>query len=131
MAELRINVVTPESTVVDRAAGFVVLPMIDGEAGVYPNHSPVIGRLAAGELRVQSDQSTERFYIDGGTVQVLNNQVSVLTGRCVPAKQVNIVAAREALEQAERLPKDDPKSAVHRQKMVDQARAQIRVAEKV
>lgn len=130
MAELKVNIVTPETTVYDQVAQSVTLPLIDGEAGILPDHSPMIGRLAAGELRVQSGGKTERFYVDGGTVQVLRNLVSVLTGRCVPAGQVNVVAARESLVQAEKMPGGNAKLNELRARAIKQAQAQIRIAEK-
>jgi F-type H+-transporting ATPase subunit epsilon len=127
---MNLTIVTPENTAFDQKVESVTLPLIDGEAGILANHAPMIGRLAAGELRAQVGDRTERFYIEGGTAQVLNDTVSVLTGRCIAAHQLNVVAAREALEQAERMPANDPKSAEHRQKTIAQARAQIRMSEK-
>ena len=51
---LRVVVVTPESTVVEASADFVALPLVDGEYGIAPKHSPMIGRLGYGELRIRS-----------------------------------------------------------------------------
>jgi F-type H+-transporting ATPase subunit epsilon len=130
MADLKVNIVTPETTVYDQVVQSVTIPLIDGEAGILPDHSPMIGRLAAGELRVQAGGRTERFYVDGGTVQVLGNLVSVLTGRCVLAGQVNVVAAREALAQAEKMPGGNTKLNELRTRAIKQAQAQIRIAEK-
>ena len=43
-------VVTPERTLFDELVEFVALPLYDGELGVLPGHSPLIGRLGYGEL---------------------------------------------------------------------------------
>ena len=51
-----------------------------------PGHSPLIGRLGYGEMRIRRGSDTERFYVDGGFVQVADNVVSVLTNRAVPAR---------------------------------------------
>lgn len=130
MAQLQLTIVTPESTTFDEAVESVTLPLVDGEAGILPNHAPMIGRLATGELRTQVGGRVERFYVEGGTVQVLENVVSVLTGRCINARQLNVVTAREALEQAERLWPTDAPAGEQRQKAIAQAKAQIRIAEK-
>jgi F-type H+-transporting ATPase subunit epsilon len=130
MAQLQLTIVTPESTTFDQAVDSVTLPLVDGESGILPNHAPMIGRLAAGELRAQISGRVERFYVEGGTVQVLQNVISVLTGKCINANQLNVVSARETLEQAEKLWPTDPKAAEHRQKAIAQAKAQIRIAEK-
>ena len=45
---LTCTVVTPETTVLDTSAFFVALPLFDGEIGIAPAHSPMIGRLIEG-----------------------------------------------------------------------------------
>ena len=45
-------VVTPEATVLDEQVDFVALPLYDGEIGIAPGRSPMIGRLGYGELRL-------------------------------------------------------------------------------
>ncbi len=82
-------VVTPEATALQTPAEFVALPLYDGELGVLPGHSPFIGRLGYGELRVLENGKTVRLYVDGGFVQVADNIVSVLTNNAVPAEKLN------------------------------------------
>lgn len=125
---LRCIVVTPEATVLDSAATFVALPLYDGELGVARNHSPMIGRLGFGELRVESDGSSQRYYVDGGFVQVAENVVSVLTNRAVPAASVDEdMAAAQLAEALARRPAGDEELMI-RDRLVRQARAQLRVA---
>jgi F-type H+-transporting ATPase subunit epsilon len=93
MAQLTCVVVTPEETAVEQTADFVALPLYDGEIGIAPGHSPLIGRLGYGELRVRSGKEVTRYYIDGGFVQVADNVVSVLTERAVVADQLDPAAA--------------------------------------
>ncbi len=45
-------VVTPETTVFDMTAGFVSLPLDDGQRGVGLGHAPFIGRLGVGEVLI-------------------------------------------------------------------------------
>ena len=78
MAQIQLVIVTPETTIFDQAVDSVVLPLIDGESGIYPNHSAMIGRLGPGELRAKVGGSTERFYVDGGFVQIENNTITCL-----------------------------------------------------
>ena len=50
---LQCVVVTPERTLFDELVDFVALPLFDGELGVLPGRSPLIGRLGYGELRTR------------------------------------------------------------------------------
>lgn len=131
MSQIKIIIVTPETTTLDKTVDMITLPLIDGEAGILPGHAPMIGRLGPGELRVKTGSETERFYVDGGFVQIENGVVSVLTGRSILASKIDIVAAREALTAAQSQPSDKPELADLKQKAVSQAQAQIRLAEKV
>ena len=128
MADINCIVVTPEETALDTKAEFVALPLFDGEIGIAPRHSPMIGRLGFGEMRLRSDGKTSRYYLDGGFVQVAGDVVSVLTNRAVPADQIDIDAAREQLQEAQGRPANTPELLEIRDRTVSQARAQIRMA---
>ncbi len=81
-------VVTPERTVLDAAVDFVALPMFDGELGVLPGRTPLIGRLGPGELRTKKGGEVHRYYVDGGFAQVRANVVTVLTPRALKAEEI-------------------------------------------
>lgn len=130
MAKLKIVIVTPETTTLDQEADFVVLPMFDGESGISANHAPMIGRLGPGELRVKDGKGSQSFYVDGGFVQIEDNTVSVLTGASTPASEIDVAAAKEALNAANELPSENATLAEVKRKAVSQAQAKIRVAEK-
>jgi F-type H+-transporting ATPase subunit epsilon len=130
MAQLNCIVVTPEETTLDEQTDFVALPLYDGEIGIGPNHSPLIGRLGFGEMRIRTGGVVKRFYIDGGFVQVNGNVVSVLTNRAVPADSLDERAAAEQLDAANKQPSNSPDLADARDRAVSQARAQLRVAKR-
>jgi F-type H+-transporting ATPase subunit epsilon len=124
------TVVTPEQTALETKAEFVALPLYDGEIGIAPNHSPLIGRLGYGEMRVKAAGVTLSYYVDGGFVQVADNVVAVLTNKAVPSKSLDAAAATEHLSQALKRPANTPELLEIRDRLVAQARAQIRTARK-
>ena len=93
MAELQCIVVTPEQTVRETAADFVAVTLFDGEIGIAPGHTPLIGRLGYGEMRIRRGSQVERFYVEGGFVEVVDNVVSLLTNRAIPADKIDEQAA--------------------------------------
>lgn len=121
-------VVTPEQTALDQKADFVALPLYDGEIGIGANHSPLIGRLGYGEMRIKTGSTTTSYYIDGGFVQVADNVVSVLTNRAVPAQKLDQAAAEKQLAAANQRPGNSPELLEMRDKAIAQARAQVRTA---
>src|SRR6478609_7320069 len=101
MAEsLTCTVVTPEQTALETKADFVALPLFDGEIGIAANHSPLIGRLGYGEMRIKTGGQTLSYYVDGGFVQVADNVVAVLTNRALPAARLDPAAAEAHLQAA-------------------------------
>jgi F-type H+-transporting ATPase subunit epsilon len=131
MAELQCIVVTPETTVLDTPADFVALPLYDGEIGIGEDHTPLIGRMGNGELRIREGEQTRRYYVEGGFVEVLNNVVSVLTARALPAESVNAETAHQQLETAQSQPARTPEQMAIRDQTVSQARAQLRIAQRL
>jgi F-type H+-transporting ATPase subunit epsilon len=127
-SSLHVVVVTPEATVVETTADFVALPLVDGEYGVAPLHSPMIGRLGYGELRIRSGGHVDCYYADGGFVQVNNNVVSVLTNRAVPADVLDPAVAAEQLRTANARQAAGAEELAIRERLVAQARGQLRVA---
>ncbi len=128
MAELHVVVVTPEKTAVDETAEFAVVPLYDGEFGVGIDHTPFIGKLGHGELRLRSGSTTTRYFLDEGFVQVRDNTVVVLTGKVVHVDDIDVKAAQEQLKEAlEMVPTTDDAFA-QRDRMLEQARAQLHAA---
>lgn len=122
------SVVTPEQTALETKAEFVALPLFDGEIGIAPGHSPLIGRLGYGEMRIKVGGSTLTYYIDGGFVQVEGDVVAVLTNRAVPAKSLDAAAAEKHLSDALERPANTPELLEMRDRLIAQARAQLRTA---
>jgi F-type H+-transporting ATPase subunit epsilon len=128
MPDLTCTVVTPEQTALETKAEFVALPLYDGEIGIAPGHSPLIGRLGYGEMRIKSGGTTQSFYVDGGFVQVADNVVAVLTNRALPSRQLDAAAAESQLAAALQRQANSPQLFDIRDRLIAQARAQLRTA---
>lgn len=129
MFELECVVVTPERTVRRGPVQFVALPLYDGELGIAPGRTPLIGRLGSGELRITTEEGTvERYYVEGGFVEVVGSVVTVLTGRAVPAEELDAAVCKELLDAARERVAHSPEAMEIRERAVWQLRAQLRVA---
>jgi F-type H+-transporting ATPase subunit epsilon len=124
---LKCVVVTPERTLFDEWVEFVALPLYDGELGVLPGRSPLIGRLGYGELRTKASGTTRRYFVDGGFVQVRDDIITVLTNRATPASDVDAAAAAQELEAALGRRAVSEFEQDEKAKAVARARARVRV----
>jgi len=130
MATIKCVVVTPEATSIEKDADFISVPLFDGEKGVAAGHSPMIGRLGYGELRLKIGSTVERYYIDGGFVQIEGNTVSLMTGKIVEASELDSNAAEEEIAASMKKPATTPELLEIRDRSITRARAQLRLAKK-
>ncbi|MDR2117456.1 MAG: ATP synthase F1 subunit epsilon [Planctomycetaceae bacterium] len=125
-------VVTPEKTVLNMNATFVVLPLIDGEYGVLSGHTPLVARLGAGELRITgTDNQLTSYYVEGGFVEILDNTVALLSMHALPSKDLDVTRAEEQLTNALARPSNTPELAKIREEKLYSRRARLRLAKKI
>lgn len=97
---MRCIVVSPDRTILDVEASFVSLPLYDGEIGIGPKHTPLIGRLGYGELRIKTEDGNQTvYYIQSGFVEVLNDVVTLLTENAIEASKIDLQEAKKLLEE--------------------------------
>lgn len=125
---LQCTVVTPEQTIYDASAEFITLNLEDGEIGIAAGHTPLIGRLGVGEMRIRQSDHSDRYYVEGGFVEVLNDVVTVLTHKAIPAAEIDAEVARERLKTALARPATNAEALAVRDRAVRQARAQLHIA---
>ena len=124
-------VITPEKTALEMDAASIVLPLVDGEFGVMPGHTPVIARLGAGELRVNPPQGKSiHYYVEGGFVEVLDDTVALLTMHAIPAAELDLVRAEQQYTDALSRPGHTEELAQIKEERVHSRRARLRVAKK-
>ena len=76
---LRVFVISPEAALYEGEASSVVAPAFDGDVGILTGHAPMMTLLGKGELVVSGAGEPRRFSIEGGFLQVLNNEVRIVT----------------------------------------------------
>src|SRR5262245_44506005 len=102
MSKLILSIVTPEKEVIRREEiDEVYIPGVLGEFGILPQHTPLFSLLSVGKLTVVSGSQKRYFVLNGGFVEVSNDQVTVLTETCERAEDIDLNRARKALEDSE------------------------------
>ena len=80
---LTVTVISPEAVLFEGETDSVVAPAYDGEVGILTGHAPMMTLLGKGTLRLGG--GGQRFSIEGGFLQVVDNQVRVVTDRAAVA----------------------------------------------
>jgi F-type H+-transporting ATPase subunit epsilon len=75
---MTVDILTPDANLFSGEATYVGLPGSDGSMGILDNHAALVTTLQAGEVIVRTANGEEAFEVKGGSVEVLNNVVTVL-----------------------------------------------------
>jgi F-type H+-transporting ATPase subunit epsilon len=126
VAELRVALVSPEREVWSGEAEFVVARTLEGEIGILPGHSPVLGVLLDGSIvKITPTGGADPILamVGSGFLSVANDEVSVLAEQAELGTEIDVSAAREALRQAGEGERDEQAAAAERR-----ARARLQAA---
>ena len=80
---LKVSVISPEAVLFEGETDSVVAPAYDGEVGILTGHAPLMALLDNGQLRLGGPG--QRFNVSGGFLQVLNNDVRIVTEKATAA----------------------------------------------
>lgn len=75
---MTVEILTPDVVLYEGDATCVGLPGSDGSLGILNNHAALVTTLREGEVVVKNDNDEQVFAVKGGTVEVLNNHVTIL-----------------------------------------------------
>ena len=131
---IHIELVTQEAKIFDEPeADIVIVPAVEGEMGVLPNHAPVLTTLSFGELVVRKGEAEESFAIYGGVVDVRPDKVVVLADLAESSFALDLEKAQEARERARVILEDGPPGLDNRQAELELRRANlaVRISQKV
>lgn len=126
MAQLHVELVSPERKVWSGDAHMVVAKTAEGDIGIMPQHVPVLGTFAEGSVvRVLDESNGEliRAAVHGGFLSVADDRVSILAESADLGDEVDVAAARSAYERALASLEDEDARAEARR-----ARAQLQAA---
>jgi len=107
MAQIHLEVVTPNGAVVSEDVDIVTAPGVDGEFGVLANHAPFLSAIKTGTLIFKKDKQEKFLMVSGGFAEVSNNEVTFLVETAEYGHEIDVDRALRAKERAEkRLAKD-------------------------
>lgn len=78
-AAFQLKVVTPRRLLCDVAVESASIPTLDGFIGILPGHRSLYTAVGRGRLTYVADGIEEGHWIRGGFVQVLDDEVVVMT----------------------------------------------------
>ncbi|MCC6462638.1 MAG: ATP synthase F1 subunit epsilon [Saprospiraceae bacterium] len=76
---MNLVILSPEKEIFSGAVQSVKVPGTTGSFEMLENHAPIVSSLRNGEVRIITSKGEKiSFQVDGGFVEMLNNEVSLL-----------------------------------------------------
>jgi F-type H+-transporting ATPase subunit epsilon len=96
------RIITPEKMVYDGEANLVVARIADGDVGVMVDHAPLVSTAEVGDVRIKEGEELRVFATSDGFFKVSENLVQILVEEAVEAGEIDVDAAGNQVEEAER-----------------------------
>lgn len=95
---LQLEVVTPSGVAFRDEVDYVEAPGVLGFFGVLPGHAPFLSQLGEGRLQYRQGDQDHFIEIHWGFVEVLDDEVIVLTETAEPVEDIELGTAAGAAE---------------------------------
>ncbi len=78
MSSLQVNLVAADREVWSGEARMVRARSVDGELGIMPGHTPLLGVLVAGDIVIHGEGGDQTATIDSGFISVEHDRVTIV-----------------------------------------------------
>jgi len=78
VSQLQVELVAADRKVWEGEASQVSARSIEGELGIMPGHTPLLGVLVEGEVRIHGEGGIRKAIVDGGFLSVDHDRVTIL-----------------------------------------------------
>jgi F-type H+-transporting ATPase subunit epsilon len=127
--QLFCRVITPEEVIYDGEADLVIARIADGDLGVLVDHSPLVSTVEIGEVRIREDDEQRVYATSDGFFKVSENLVQVLVEEAVSVEEIDVEAAENRVEEAERELSEVSEEAEDRDRVIAEIERRQRMGE--
>jgi F-type H+-transporting ATPase subunit epsilon len=100
MAQILLQIVTPDKLVLSQDVDYVGAPGLLGEFGVMANHIPFLSALGIGSLMYKVGGKANYVFVSGGFAEVSGNKVTILAEVAERPEDIDLERAKKAQDRA-------------------------------
>ena len=112
MAQMTVQVVTPDGLKYDHHASFIHAVTKDGQIGILPGHINLIAPLEVDELkvrRVDDESHVDWIAVNGGIIEVKDDFITIIANSAERVRDIDVSRAERAKQRAERVLEEETK----------------------
>ena len=98
--KINFDFVSPEESIVSSEVDMVLIPAIEGDAGILPNHAPYMTILRQGIVEVTFEKDNiKQYFVEGGFADVTPQKITILAESSINLTDIDDTALKEKLKQ--------------------------------
>ena len=98
--KINFDFVSPEESIVSSEVDMVLIPAIEGDAGILPNHAPYMTILRQGIVEVTFEKDNiKKYFVEGGIADVTPQKITILAESSINLTDIDDTALIEKLKQ--------------------------------
>lgn len=104
MAQMTVQIVTPDGIKYDHHAAFVLCKTKEGELGIFPGHLELIAVLEIDEVkvrRIDDDNHVDWIAVNGGIIEVNKDMITIVSDSAERERDIDVSRAERAKLRAE------------------------------
>ena len=101
MAEINLEIITPEKIIYKDSVDSITVPGTKGMFQVLKDHAPLMSTIEIGVITLKKNHENTYLTTAGGTIEVLNNSVLILADSVEVIEDIDIDRAESAKKRAE------------------------------
>lgn len=117
MAQMTVQVVTPDGLKYDHHASFIHAVTKDGQIGILPGHINLIAPLEVEELkvrRVDDESHVDWIAVNGGIIEVKDDFITIIANSAERDRDIDVSRAERAKQRAERVLEEETKRVLEK-----------------
>ena len=97
--KINFDFVSPEASIVSSEVEMVLIPGIDGDAGILPNHSPFMTTLRQGIVEVTFEEgNVKKYLVEGGFADITQDKMTILAENSLNLSDSDINTLKNEIE---------------------------------
>ena len=101
--DFNLEIISPDQILFNSEVRQAVIPAYEGVMTILKDHISLITFLRPGLIEIESNNKTEKFYIEDGTVEFFNNKLLILSSSAIQIEKLAKKSIDKILEESKAL----------------------------
>tara|TARA_B100001173_G_scaffold283701_1_gene269441 strand:+ start:318 stop:704 length:387 start_codon:yes stop_codon:yes gene_type:complete len=98
--KINFDFVSPEESIISSEVDMVLIPAIEGDAGILPNHAPYMTILRQGIVEVTfGKDNIKQYLVEGGFADITPQKITILAENSINLTDIDDSVLKEKLQQ--------------------------------